>query len=90
MPRSGACRSDIDLPTNEKAEKVYLSGSFNDWKPEGQAMDGPDTEGWFTTTAELAPGRYEYKYVLDGKGWRSDPGNRERTGFYLNSVLHVE
>jgi 1,4-alpha-glucan branching enzyme len=53
-------------------------------------MDGPDNDGWFTTTAELAPGQYEYKYVLDGKGWRSDPGNRERTGFYLNSVLHVE
>lgn len=78
------------LPENETAEKVYLSGSFNDWKPEGQSMDGPNSEGWFTTTAELKPGQYEYKFVLDGKGWRSDPGNRERTGYYHNSVLHVE
>jgi Glycogen recognition site of AMP-activated protein kinase len=78
------------LAADEKAENVYLAGNFNDWKPTGQAMEGPDTEGWYKTTAELAPGQYEYKFVLDGTNWRSDPGNRERTGFYLNSVLHVE
>jgi hypothetical protein len=53
-------------------------------------MDGPDSDGWFTTLVELAPGMYEYKFVLDGTGWRADPGNRERTGSYRNSVLQVE
>jgi peroxiredoxin len=78
------------LAEGEAAQKVYLAASFNDWNPTGQKMEGPDAAGWFTTTADLSPGDYEYKFVLDGIAWRSDPGNRERTGFYLNSVLHVK
>jgi len=78
------------LADDEKAEKVYVAGNFNDWKPTGQAMDGPNADGWYTASLDLAPGQYEYKFVLDGKDWRGDPGNRERTGYYLNSVLHVE
>jgi peroxiredoxin len=78
------------LAPKEKAEKVYLAGSFNDWKPAERAMEGPDAEGWYTASVELAPGEHEYKFVLDGKTWRSDPGNRERKGKNLNSVVHVE
>jgi peroxiredoxin len=78
------------LATDQKAEKVYLAGSFNNWQPTGLAMDGPDMDGWFTTSVELNLGNYEYKFVLDGAAWRPDPGNRERTGYCLNSVLHVE
>ena len=37
----------------------------------------------------LRAGRYEYKFVIDGKAWRPDPGNDEQAGFYHNSVLHV-
>ncbi|MEX0641562.1 MAG: redoxin domain-containing protein, partial [Pirellulales bacterium] len=78
------------LSDGEKAKKVYLAGSFNDWKPTAQAMDGPDADGGFKTSLDLAPGQYEYKFVLDGTVWRFDPGNRERKGYFLNSVLHVE
>ena len=52
-------------------------------------MSGPDDDGWFTTTLRLTPGRYEYKFVIDDKYWTYDPGNREQTGFYNNSILHV-
>jgi peroxiredoxin len=78
------------LGDRDKAEKVYLAGSFNDWKPTGESMDGPNEAGWYTKSIELAPGDYEYKFVLDGTTWRPDPGNRERAGEYHNSVVHVE
>jgi peroxiredoxin len=74
-------------PRGTKA--VYLAGSFNDWKPTGHKMDGPDARGAFTTRLTLKAGNYEYKYVLDGKTWKTDPGNRRQTGFYNNSVLSV-
>ncbi|HJT36281.1 MAG TPA: redoxin domain-containing protein [Pirellulales bacterium] len=71
------------------AEAVYLAGSFNDWQSTAHPMDGPDAEGRYTTTLKLNRGRYEYKYVLGGKKWRSDPANPKRAGMYNNSVLNV-
>jgi peroxiredoxin len=74
----------------QPANKVYLAGSFNEWKPGDISMVGPDEDGFYKTTLNLAPGEYEYKFTLDGTTWRPDPGNREQTGYFLNSVLHVE
>ncbi|HEV3164763.1 MAG TPA: redoxin domain-containing protein [Isosphaeraceae bacterium] len=66
---------------------VYLAGTFNDWKPTDLKMDGPDDAGAFITKLELPAGTHEYKFVIDGKKWRQDPGNRRQVGFYNNSVL---
>jgi 1,4-alpha-glucan branching enzyme len=70
-------------------KSVYLAGNFNDWKPAGHKMDGPDANGVFTTRLDLKVGTYEYKYVLEGKVWKTDPGNRRQIGSYSNSVLSV-
>ena len=70
-------------------QAVYLAGSFNDWKPTAQPMSGPDKEGFFTVTVRLPIGRYQYKFVVDGKRWKTDPGNMSRTGPYRNSVIVV-
>ena len=32
---------------------------------------------------------HEYKFVIDGKTWRADPGNPDFSGQYANSVLVV-
>jgi peroxiredoxin len=66
---------------------VYLAGTFNDWKPTGLKMDGPDASGRFEAKLTLDAGKHEYKYVLDGTKWRHDPGNRRQAGFYHNSEL---
>ncbi|HUE12620.1 MAG TPA: redoxin domain-containing protein [Planctomycetaceae bacterium] len=71
------------------AKAVYLAGTFNKWKPAEIAMPGPDRDGWYRTTLPLKAGRYEYKFVVDGKVWRPDPGNAVRAGEYGNSVLVV-
>lgn len=77
----------INPPTD--IEAVYLAGSFNDWNPVGQKMEGPDDGGFYTATIDLPAGRYEYKFVINGDRWKSDPGNAESVGYYGNSVLNV-
>ncbi len=54
------------------AVQVQLAGDFNDWTPDGGEMEA--TGGVWKKTLKLAPGRYRYRYVIDGQ-WRSDPQN---------------
>jgi 1,4-alpha-glucan branching enzyme len=68
---------------------VYLAGSFNEWKPDGHKMEGPDKAGAYSTTMKLKAGVHEYKFVIDGKTWRADPGNPDFGGDYANSVLRI-
>lgn len=59
----------------QNARRVYLSGSFNNWS----TMQLPMTKtnnGWVASTV-LKPGRYLYKYIIDGR-WTSDPANRQK------------
>jgi hypothetical protein len=50
-------------------------------------MQGPDHEGWYTSTIELAEGRHEYKFVIDGKTLEPDPGNPVDWGKKHSSVV---
>jgi hypothetical protein len=72
-----------------KVKSVTLAGTFNEWNISAQALDGPDKEGYFSTRLRLKAGTYEYKFVLDGKTWMSDPNNYRVTGPNRNGVLTV-
>ena len=69
---------------------VFVAGSFNDWDPEGIPMKEKD--GVYTATVSLAPGEYEYKFIVNGF-WTMDPDpTREwrANGLgTLNSVITV-
>ncbi len=54
------------------AERVQIAGDFNAWNPAGSEMELCD--GVWRKTVPLAPGRYRYRYVVDGR-WQSDPQN---------------
>ena len=72
------------------AKRVSLSGDFNGWSPDATPMKRYD-DGHWETTIELAPGRYEYKFVRDGE-WMPDLLARENVlnGYgTLNSVIEV-
>ena len=50
-------------------------------------------DGRWTKFIPLRPGRYEYKFLVDGSKWIPDPANRETIddGFgWLNSIVVVE
>jgi len=57
-----------------KGLKIYLAGNFNDWKPDNPQflMKDDDGDGIWSITVKLAPGTYQYKYVIDSK-WTQDP-----------------
>lgn len=52
------------------AKNVRLAGSFNGWDPEATPMRRNEHGVWMVTL-QLEPGRYEYKYVVDGT-WRCE------------------
>lgn len=56
-----------------KARQVALVGDFNDWAREGTPMADTDKDGIWSVTVPLTPGRYQYKFLLDGKRWMVEP-----------------
>lgn len=86
---NGKYRVRFQLQRDAQTEAVYLAGEFNNWQPTAHRMDGPDGDGLFTTELELEKGFYQYKFVVNGTQWASDPENMVRIGPYNNSVLSV-
>ena len=58
------------------AKSASVAGSFNNWDTNRTPLR-KDTNGGWKTTVWLAPGRYEYRFVVDGAQWCSDPGAKE-------------
>ncbi|RAK05243.1 glycosidase [Halanaerobium saccharolyticum] len=75
-----------------EVEAVYLAGSFNDWQPADEKMNGPDEDGFYTLKYNLRPGEYQYKFVINGEHWFHDPDNELTTADGhggKNSILEV-
>lgn len=71
------------------AKEVYVVGEFNNWNGEADRM--VKRHGQFQKSLKLAPGEYEYKYLVDGK-WYTDPdADQVRNAFgTLNNKIKVE
>jgi chromosome partitioning protein len=54
------------------AERVQLAGDFNNWALDGNEMEAMG--GVWKKVLRLPPGRYRYRYVVDGQ-WQNDPLN---------------
>jgi hypothetical protein len=63
------------LPGHKDYKRVFLSGSFNSWSTSKTPMQRCDS-GW-VADLKLRPGKYSYKYILDGQ-WTEDPFNKLR------------
>ena len=59
-----------------QANRVVLTGNFNSWNPDAITMK-KDKKGNWKTGLNLKPGRYEYKFIVDGQWW-DDPANPDR------------
>ena len=77
-----------------KANDVRIAGDFNGWIPDKGVRSLIESEGQtrvWTKILKLAPGTYQYRYVVDGE-WREDPENPEaisNAAGVRNSVLVV-
>ncbi len=59
---------------DSSAREVYVAGDFNNWDPRDIRLERSD--GIFTITIFVSPGRHEYKFIVDGI-WKEDPDNPE-------------
>jgi 1,4-alpha-glucan branching enzyme len=76
--------------THPTATTVCVAGSFNNWQPEAKTLHSSGAGNWWKETS-LAPGTYEYCFVVDGE-WMADPRTLETVANPFggrNSVLHV-
>ena len=75
LTATAAMAADIEVtftcrPGGSPGE-VYVAGSFNSWNPEQDLMKDDDGDGIYEVTLRLAPGQYQYKFVIDGS-WQED------------------
>lgn len=61
------------------AQAVFLAGTFNSWESAATPMQADNAGEWCAVVA-LPPGRYEYKYVVDGL-WCCEPGIADREDY---------
>lgn len=54
-----------------EAKEVHLAGDFNQWSSRTMPMLR-DERGVWRIRVPLAPGRYEYRFIVDGD-WQNDP-----------------
>jgi 1,4-alpha-glucan branching enzyme len=56
-----------------EAKKVYIAGTFNDWNTKLMLMK-KGKDGTWRIMVKLSPGKYEYKYFVDGTWAQDTPG----------------
>lgn len=81
-------KNGVVFKIEANASSVLLAGSFNNWQGEPMTKKG----NIWTITKKLKPGRYQYKFVVDGV-WKEDPLNPDKAddGFGgFNSVVEVK
>ena len=74
------------------ARKVYVAGEFNNWRLDASASLERDEGGVWRRSLTLPPGRYQYKYYVDGQ-WVVDPENPLRIvteNGIVNSLIKVK
>jgi 1,4-alpha-glucan branching enzyme len=80
----------FELDQSPNAKTVIVTGSFNRWNTQGYRMAKED--GKWILPISLKPGKYTYKFIVDGT-WIIDPANKlYEQNEYNNyiSVLWVE
>ncbi len=69
---------------------VWLIGTMNNWNQEEAAKFSFEKreDGVWELTVSLEPGKYEYKFLVNGE-WTSDPLNENKVGNDGNAVVVV-
>lgn len=60
-----------------EAKDVYIVGDFNHWKMNDESRLSRDPSGRWEKTFTLSPGKYRYKFVVDGQ-WVLDSLNQDK------------
>lgn len=73
------------------AEKVNIAADFNEWKVNDTELANIEGTGVWQKLVPLTTGRYEYKFLVDGK-WCTDPDNPNKAAseFGENSYIEID
>jgi 1,4-alpha-glucan branching enzyme len=58
------------------ASSVHLAGDFNEWSTSANALEKGEGGVWYVVIP-LDGGTYQYKFVINGTDWKTDPTNPE-------------
>ena len=78
---------------DDSAQSVSVAGDFNDWSHDATPLKRNSSGLWLTEIAIPRAGRFEYKFIINGRRWIEDPSNGMKApNNYggLNSVLVIE
>ncbi len=92
LSRGSKVAVTFEMPASLKVGGLCLAGDFNDWSTSATPMKRLKDGSW-STTVNLTPGTYRYRYVADSAKWLNDPQaeRHEPSGFGEdNSVVIVE
>ena len=88
--KKAARRSVLFKLEDAPGRQVFVAGCFSNWEPKHKLTDR-EGRGTYTGRILLAPGEYQYKFVVDGE-WRLDSANPNfvpNDFGTLNSLLRV-
>ena len=71
---------------------MWVLGSWDGWRAPGISAVPVEPGVWQARQRPLPPGRYAYKFLVDGVRWQDDPANPHKapdTFGGLNSLLIV-
>jgi 1,4-alpha-glucan branching enzyme len=69
--KSGEVAHEVEFTFSApNAKKVCIAGKFNEWNTSATPMK-KSKDGTWKVKVKLSPGKYEYKYFVDGD-WASD------------------
>ncbi len=73
--RQGSLLQPVVLEFQSPGEQdVQLVGDFNNWGRDAVPVQAERRDGRWVFRMALAPGSYQYAYLIDGKRWLPDPG----------------
>lgn len=92
--KAGLRRATFKFRPAQKPDALWLCGTFNDWTVGKSPATDPDGDGEYTATLLLAPGSYQYKFVVGSNGWTQDKAGQDAEiddGFGgKNSIRNVD
>lgn len=78
---------------DDAADTVSVAGDFNEWSQIASPLERNGSGLWSTEIVAPRAGRFEYKFIVNGKRWIEDPSNGLKAPDNyggLNSVLVIE
>ncbi|MBN2010150.1 hypothetical protein JW960_12465 [candidate division KSB1 bacterium] len=71
-------------------QSVYIIGDFNNWSATTHPLRYETATKLWTIDLMLAPGSYEYRFIINGLNRIKDPANPVWGGENSNSILYVQ